>query len=189
VADEVRVAPELRAGIAARLSAEGMPALVEDLRRLNPGGLGSLDTANPRRVTRALERCMASGESLASLGAAFSAQPGPFSGWNVELTELVRPPAELDQRIAGRARDMLARGLVEEVTRLRAAGLGRNPSAARAIGYRETIAFLEGRLPGDMLESEIVKNTRALVKKQRTWFRTQLPATRSVVDLSIAADL
>lgn len=184
VADEVVVSPELRRRVAAQLAAKGLPALVEELRRLNPDGLGSLDTANPRRVTRALERCLSSGKTLAVLEASFAALPGPFSDWDVELTELVRDPAELERRIAGRAHDMLARGLVREVEGLLADGLGGNPSAARAIGYREVIEFLGGRLPADRLESEIVKNTRALVKKQRTWFRTQLPAARTVVDLS-----
>ena len=53
-----------------------------------------------------------------------------------------------------------------------------NPSAAGAIGYREMLAVIEGRLPENGLAAEIAKNTRALVKKQRTWFRTQLPEHR-----------
>jgi tRNA dimethylallyltransferase len=53
--------------------------------------------------------------------------------------------------------------------------LERNPSAARAIGYREVLAMLDGALPPAELATEIAANTRALVKKQRTWFRTQLP--------------
>jgi tRNA dimethylallyltransferase len=61
------------------------------------------------------------------------------------------------------------------VRRLVAAGLKTNPSAARAIGYRETIDVLEGRLREEELPAVIGRNTRALVKKQLTWFRTQLP--------------
>jgi len=81
----------------------------------------------------------------------------------------------LEKRIEQRAGAMLAAGLVAEVERLRAAGIERNPSAAGAIGYRETLAMLDGRLARENLAGEIAKNTRALVKKQRTWFRTQLP--------------
>lgn len=184
VADNVAVPRELREAIAARLSAEGLPALVAELRKLNPGGLGALDTANPRRVARALERCLASGETLARLAAAFAAQPPPFAGWSVDLTELVRPPGELDSRIAARAGDMLRAGLVEEVRGLLAAGLRENPSASRAIGYREVADFLDGRLGAEALEGEIVRNTRALVKKQRTWFRTQLPSKRTVAGVT-----
>jgi tRNA dimethylallyltransferase len=75
---------------------------------------------------------------------------------------------------------MLGAGLVEEVRALRAAGLEKNPSAANAIGYREVIALLDGKLAAAQLAAEIIQNTRALVKKQRTWFRTQLPAHEPV---------
>jgi tRNA dimethylallyltransferase len=177
VADDVDVPPGLRAGIAARLSREGLPALVAELRALNPApqGLGSLDTANPRRVARALERCRASGRTLAALAADFARRPPAFAGWRAQLTVLDRPREELEKRIEQRAAEMLAAGLVDEVARLRAAGFERNPSAAGAIGYRETLAVLDGRLARENLAAEIAKNTRALVKKQRTWFRAQLP--------------
>jgi tRNA dimethylallyltransferase len=176
VADDVDVPPATRAYVA-RLD---LPAALAELRRLNPDGLGALDTANPRRVVRALERCLASGRPLAELAAEFARQPSPFADWQVELTRLDRPAAELEVRIAARVDAMLAAGLVEEVRRLLPLGLPENPSAAKAIGYRETIAMLAGALPPETLAAEIVKNTRGLVKKQRTWFRTQLPPHRVV---------
>jgi tRNA dimethylallyltransferase len=71
--------------------------------------------------------------------------------------------------------------------RLLGAGLRSNPSAARAIGYRETIEVIEGRAPMEGLAAAIVRDTRALVKKQRTWFRTQLPPHR-VVDAASPGD-
>jgi len=175
VADAVAVPEAVRAAVAAQLAAAGLPALVAELRRLNPGGLGALDLRNPRRVARALERCRASGRTLAELGAAFAAQPPPLADWAVRLARLDRPRPELDARIAARVRAMLAAGLEEEVRGLLAAGLARNAPAARAIGYRETIARLEGRLAAGALEAAIVQDTRALVRKQLTWFRTQLP--------------
>jgi tRNA dimethylallyltransferase len=75
---------------------------------------------------------------------------------------------------------MLAAGLVAEVRGLLAQGLKENPSAAGAIGYRETVDFIEGRLMEPELAAAITRNTRALVKKQRTWFKTQLPPHRQV---------
>jgi tRNA dimethylallyltransferase len=175
VADEVDVPPGVRSAVAARLEHDGLPALVEELRRLNPQGLGPLDVHNPRRVVRALERCLASHRTLADLAEAFARQPAPFAGWEVRLARLDRPRVELETRIDARVQAMLAAGLVEEVRRLLGAGLKQNASAARAIGYRETIASLEGRLRANELAPAIVQSTRALVKKQLTWFRTQLP--------------
>jgi tRNA dimethylallyltransferase len=180
VADNVTVPVELRAEIERRLADAGLAALVAELKALNPQGLGALDVANPRRVTRALERCRASGKTLDVLAAEFAQMPAPFAGWDVRCTQLDRTPADLDERIARRVDAMLADGLVAEVERLRAAGIERNLSASRAIGYRETLAMLDGALPRAELAAEIVKNTRALVKKQRTWFRTQLPEHRVI---------
>ena len=87
---------------------------------------------------------------------------------------------DLAERIERRVDAMLAAGLVEEVRGLLPAGLSANPSASRAIGYREVIAMLAGDLRREELRGEIIANTRALVKKQRTWFRTQLPTHRVV---------
>lgn len=180
VADDVDVPDAVRAQVLARLERDGLAALVAELYRLNPAGLGALDTNNPRRVTRALERCLVTGRTLADLQAAFAAQPAPFAGYEVRLCELVREPAELDARIEARVAAMLQAGLVAEVRGLLARGLKDNPSAASAIGYRETIDFLEGRLPEAGLAPAIGKNTRGLVRKQRTWFKTQLPAHAQV---------
>ena len=176
VADDVEISPAIRREVAAL----SLAAALERLRALNPQGLATLDTANPRRVTRALERCMASGNTLAELAENFARQQSPFFDWRVELTRIERAPAELERRIADRVAMMLSDGLVAEVQALLASGLRENPSASRAIGYREVIDVLDGRLPETELAAEIVRNTRALVKKQRTWFRTQLPAHRAV---------
>jgi tRNA dimethylallyltransferase len=174
VADAVEVSVELRAEVA-QLS---LREAVEKLKTLNPAGLGSLDQANPRRVTRALERCLASGRPLAELAAEFARQPSPFADWQVKLTRIDRAATDLERRIEVRVAAMLRAGLIDEVRRLRAAGLEKNPSAAKAIGYREVIAVLDAKLAEHDLAATIAQNTRALVKKQRTWFRTQLPEHR-----------
>ena len=176
VADEVAVPAAVRIEIG-KLNPE---VALAQLRALNPAGLGALDVANPRRVTRALERCLASGRTLAELAAEFARQPAPFAGYRVELVRLERDPVELARRIEERVAAMLRAGLIDEVRALRAVGLEQNPSAAGAIGYREVIDLLDGRLAEGGLAAEIAKHTRALVKKQRTWFRTQLPPHREV---------
>ncbi len=176
VADEV----EVPAAVRDEVRALGSETAVARLRTLNPAGLGALDVANPRRVTRALERCLASGRTLAELAEDFARLPAPFADYRVELTRLERDPADLTRRIEARVATMLRAGLIDEVRGLRAAGFEQNPSAAGAIGYREVIDVLDGRRPEAGLAAEMAKNTRALVKKQRTWFRTQLPPHREI---------
>ena len=78
---------------------------------------------------------------------------------------------------------MLKLGLVEEVKRLKKMGIEKNPNASGAIGYRETLAFLEGSIDESQMLFLIIKNTNALVKKQRTWFRTQIQQADTLVKL------
>ncbi len=183
VTDQVTVTPEIRLHVRGLTHGEALA----ELRALNPDGLGAIDIANPRRIERALERCLASGRTLAEMAADFARQAGPFADWTVEVTELRRSPDELNARIERRTAAMLEAGLVDEVIRARAAGLEKNPSAARAIGYREVLAMLDGRLEREALAGEIARNTRGLVKKQRTWFRAQLPPHR-VIEASALVD-
>jgi tRNA dimethylallyltransferase len=183
IADGLEVPAAVRSRVAEIQESSGLAGMVEELRRLNPLGLEGIDLANPRRVAGALGRCVASGRNLTELTAEFARAKSPFDGWQVHLTRLDRAPSDLEPRIAARVEAMLRAGLVDEVRRLLNAGLRSNPSASRAIGYRETIEAIEGRVPMEGLAEAITKDTRALVKKQRTWFRTQLPAHR-VLDAS-----
>jgi tRNA dimethylallyltransferase len=186
VADALSVPPEVRARVDAVRDSGGLAALLRDLGALNPGGLGALDTANPRRVSNALGRCLASGRTLEELSYEFALAPRPFAGWETRLVRLERAGPDLEQRVASRVDRMLRAGLVAEVEHLLGKGLRSNPSAARAIGYRETIDVLEGRADMGALAGAIVGHTRALVKKQRTWFRTQLPP-HTVLDAAAPA--
>jgi tRNA dimethylallyltransferase len=183
ISDGLEVPAAIRARVAGIQESSGLAGMVEELRRLNPLGLEGIDTANPRRVAGALGRCLASGKTVVELSAEFAQARSPFDGWTVRLVRLDRAAADLEARIAARVEGMLRAGLVDEVRRLLDAGLRSNPSAARAIGYRESIEVIDGRAPMEGLAKAIVRDTRALVKKQRTWFRTQLPEHR-VLDAS-----
>ncbi|MCC5022764.1 MAG: tRNA (adenosine(37)-N6)-dimethylallyltransferase MiaA [Candidatus Synoicihabitans palmerolidicus] len=188
VTDSVVVPEGLRQELAERERGEGLVGLVAELLTLNPEGLGNLDTANPRRVLRALERCRASGRTLVELRAAFVAMPGPFAAFRVCGVQLTRESADLQERISRRIALMLEVGLVAEVEKLATQGLPENPSAARSIGYRETLAALDGDLSFGELREEIARNTWALVRKQRTWFRIQLPELSQMSAVTTNAD-
>jgi tRNA dimethylallyltransferase len=174
VIDVVKVSDTVRAQVAALHEADGLPGLLAELRARSPQGMGNLDVQNPRRVLRALERCITAGKDLPSLQAEFAARPEPYADCTKHYILLERDKENLKQRVAHRAEQMLQSGLIAEVEALIAQGIKANPSAATAIGYRETIAFLEGALKREELLPAIVQNTLHLVKKQGTWFRTQI---------------
>ena len=181
VIDVVKVSDTIRAKVAALFEADGLEGLLGELRVHSESGNGNLDIKNPRRVSRALERCIASGKDLLTLQAEFAARPEPFTDCVKHYVLLERDKENLKQRVARRAELMLKAGLIEEVEALLLKGLKGNPSAASAIGYRETIAFLDGELRRDELLPSIVQNTLHLMKKQGTWFRTQIRRPDKIV--------
>jgi tRNA dimethylallyltransferase len=162
---------------------EGLGGLLHGLRDLNPDGLGDLDVMNPRRVSRALERCLASGDSVIALQRRFLQIPSPFDHYLRRSCLLERDSADLEKRIRLRAAAILNAGLVEETEHLLEHGLRENSTACRAVGYREVLAMLEGSLPKDQLLETIVRSTLQLAAKQRKWFRNQFHP-----DVSLLAD-
>lgn len=183
VVDRVEVRPETRQR-AARLMEQGLATALSVLKQLNPNGLGGLDVANPRRVVKALERCLETGQSLQELQSDFAALSNPLVEAEKRTVVLSRDKEELNARIEQRIGLMLEQGLVEEVKRLRAAGFESNPSAAGSIGYREVLGYLDGRCSYAEMVEQLTVNTRRLAKKQRTWFRGQLPGPVKHVDLT-----
>lgn len=174
VIDVVKVSDVVRSEVAALYDSKGLEGLLFKLEEKSPEGFGNLDVKNPRRVLRALERCIASGKSLPELQAEFAARPEPYGDCAKHYILLERDKENLAQRVARRAEVMLQDGLIEEIEGLLEQGIRDNPSAASAIGYRETISFLDGELKREELLPAIAQNTMHLVKKQRTWFRTQI---------------
>ena len=152
---------------------EGLGGLLHELQDLNPDGLGALDVMNPRRVARALERCLASGDSVTVLQKRFLEVPNPFDRYVRRSCLLERESSDLEKRIRLRAAAILNAGLVEETEHLLEHGLGKNSTACRAVGYREVLAMLAGNLPKDQLLETIVRSTLQLAAKQRKWFRNQ----------------
>ncbi|MCH8475023.1 MAG: tRNA (adenosine(37)-N6)-dimethylallyltransferase MiaA [Opitutales bacterium] len=168
--------PEIRQEVRHLLATEGLAALADRLLGIDPEAGQQIDLRNPVRVARALERCLTTGQSLA---AQKQKQETATTGWEDHSRHMVllsRPREVLHQRAAVRVRQMIADGLLQEVRRLREQGLENNPSAARAIGYRETLAYLKGDLSGpEEWEDAIITSTRRLIRKQDTWFRRFFP--------------
>jgi tRNA dimethylallyltransferase len=179
VLDPIEIPEPVAKAVRTLYREQGLAAMVARIKVLNPEGVGDLDIKNPRRVMRALERCLASGKKLPELQAAFRCQAKPFPDYEKRLCLLQRPRESLIQRIEKRTREMLDRGLLAEVRQLKDAGIERNPSAAGSIGYRECLNWMEsGGASIPELEEAINMATRRLVKKQASWFRNQIRPDR-----------
>ncbi|WP_069386899.1 tRNA (adenosine(37)-N6)-dimethylallyltransferase MiaA [Cellulosimicrobium cellulans] len=154
--------PAVRAALEDRAEREGTRALHDELARLDPAAAASIGPANTRRVVRALEVIELTGE--------------PFTA-NLPRQEYVRPTVQigldcdravLDARVGGRVARMWDEGLVDEVRRLDAAGMGR--TARRAVGYAEVLAHLRGETSEEAAREAVAANTRRLARKQMGWF-------------------
>ena len=180
VVDTVVVSDATKAEVARIESSEGLEGLRRALKERDPDCGIELDTDNPRRVVRALERCWETGKSVRQLKEEFACQSNELIEAEKRLVVLERDRDSLNRRIGRRVSLMMAAGLIEEVERLRDQGFEANASAAGSIGYRETLAYLRGEYGKDELVERIETNTRRLAKKQRTWFRTQLPVGQRI---------
>ena len=155
----------VRARLQQRYREEGGAALFAELQRVDPAYAAERHPHDERRLIRALEVWQLTGR--------------PYSSFHT--TDGIRRPdlrplllglqwdkPALQARIAERTRRMFAAGLVAEVEALRAT---MSPEARQAVGYKEVIAFLEGRDDLAQAQEHVERGTRHLAKHQLTWYR------------------
>ncbi len=160
----------LRAELEQLLVTGGLQALGDRLRQVDPASAAVVDTRNPRRVIRALEVALTTGQSFVSQR---QKSPPPFEAVWLGLW-LPRP--ELYARLDARIDAMLAAGLVAEVQGLVAQGYGWDLPAMSAVGYRQIGSFLRGEDTLDDAVVEIRRATRQFVRRQANWFKMGDPA-------------
>lgn len=160
----------VRAGVAARLAAEGLAALAADLTARDPESAATADLQNPARVVRALEVLEATGRGLAS----WRAETGPpliADAERVLITpERERLYAKLDRRFDA----MLAAGALEEARAMLARGLDPALPAMKAVGAPELFAHLAGEISLDEAAARARRATRNYAKRQMTWARSRM---------------
>ena len=155
---------ETRTLMKQRLADEGLEALVEELRRLDPEYYEIVDRQNPRRVVHALEICVMTGKTYTSFRKREKRQR-PFQIVKIGLN---RPREELYDRINQRVDQMMADGLLEEAKSLYPL---RHLNALNTVGYKELFDHLEGRWPLEEAVERIKGNTRRYARKQLTWYK------------------
>jgi tRNA dimethylallyltransferase len=163
-------APALRAALVERMAARGRPAMHRALAAIDPEAARRISAQDGVRVVRALEVGLATGTPLSRWQARHGFAEAPYDALVIGLA---RPTPELDRRIAARAEAMVVAGFLDEVRALRARGLSPETPALRAVGYREMLACVEGRLDAAAAVAATVRATRQFAKRQRTWFRRE----------------
>jgi len=153
-----------RAVMKQRLAEEGLEALVEQLRRLDPEYYEVVDRQNPRRVVHALEICMMTGKTYTSFRTA-GKKERPYQIVKVGLN---RDRDELYSRINRRVDMMMEQGLLEEAKSMYP---HKEANALNTVGYKELFDYMEGRWSIDEAVERIKGNTRRYARKQLTWLK------------------
>ena len=158
--------PVLRARLEAELELLGPAPLYERLVAADPEAAIRILPTNGRRIVRALEVSELTGE-------AFSATlPEPvYALPDVVQVGLDIDRATLDARIEGRVARMWEQGFVAEVARLADRGLRESRTASRALGYRQVLDFLAGKITEEEARVATVLATRRFARRQDSWFR------------------
>ena len=166
--------PGLRAELEAEAGKAGAAALHARLATLDALAAARIDYRNVRRVIRALEVCMVTGEPISRLQ---HKTPPPYRTFRMGIN---RPREELYARIDERVDAMLAAGLVDEVAHLAAAGYSWDLPAMSGLGYKQIGAYLRGEISLVAAAELIKRQTRRFVHQQHTWFRPDDPDIRWV---------
>ena len=147
-----------------RLAEEGLEAMVEELRQLDPEHWAIVDKHNPRRVIHALEICHMTGKTYTSFRTN-SIKRRPFRIVKIGLN---REREELYERINLRVLQMMELGLEQEA---RSMYTLRHLNALNTVGYKELFQHFDGVIPLEEAVRQIQSNTRRYMRKQLTWFK------------------
>lgn len=172
---------ELRATLEAEATRDGGAALYARLQALDPVAAATIHVMNVRRVIRALEVCISTGQPFSALRQTSALTFQPHVYWiQADAPTLY---ARIDQRVDA----MMEAGLGDEVSRLVAAGYAWSLPAMSGIGYREFVPWFAGEQSLDEVCQRIKFNTHAFARRQATWFRrfsaTTVPHTAALIDV------
>lgn len=158
------VRDDIRNKMKRRYQEEGLDALCEDLRRLDPEHYEVVDRQNHRRVIHALEICYQTGKTYTS----FRTQKRKERPFQIVKIGLTRDRQELYDRINQRVDTMMSEGFLDEV---RSVSAYRSTNALNTVGYKELFDYIDGRWPLEEAVERIKGNTRRYARKQLTWYK------------------
>lgn len=144
----------------------GLSSLTSQLKSLDPAHYEVIDTQNPQRVMRALERIMLSGKTMEEQTKA-KRKARSFTYSEIAIDH---PREQLYSRINQRVDMMMEAGLLEEV---RALVPHKELNALQTVGYSELFSYLAGEISIQEATDLIKQNTRRYAKRQITWFKNK----------------
>lgn len=160
---------ETRKRLQERLDREGIQPLWEELRQVDPDSAARLPLGDGKRILRALEVFLETGETITDHDRKSRQQPSRYDALFIGLS--FKDRQDLKDRIDRRVDDMAEAGLLDEVRGLLARGLPRTATAWQAIGYKQFLAVADGLISEEEALAEVKLRSRQYAKRQLTWLR------------------
>jgi len=158
---------ELRETLYRKAKQLGKEAVYEELKRVDPASAEKIHPNNLKRVIRALEVYYLTGKPISQL----QVEMKPEINFETVQVGLNWDRKKLYRRIEKRVDEMIERGLIDEVRKLRELGYDKNLNSLQTVGYKEVFDYLDGLISYDEMVYLIKRNSRRYAKRQLTWFR------------------
>ncbi len=151
-----------------QLEQEGLSPMLARLEAIDPEA-ATRSQGNPRRIIRALEVWLETGQTITEHNRRTQAIPPRYQPLWLGLDYTSRQA--LYDRIDLRVELMLQQGLLEEIRQLLDSGIPKNCTAMQAIGYKEFVDAMEGKITIQEAAAQVQQSSRRYAKRQLTWFR------------------
>lgn len=172
VVPEIPPNQQLRKELEAQLAKEGIESVQRRLRATGAENIDRVEVLNPRRLIRAIERAVATGDAM---GGASKSETPPYDALIIGLKA---PREVLHDRVEARLDEMIDAGWVEEVKSLLGDGVTNELPSMSAIGYRQLAEHIEGRKGWEETREEILIGNHRLIGAQHNWFKPRDPRIR-----------
>ena len=158
-----------REELEALAASQGIEAVIERLRAVDPGSAARLHPSDQKRIIRAMEVYLETGMTITEHNRKTQEIPPKYHPIRFALAD--RQRQTLYDRIDRRVDTMVEAGLIEEIQGLLARGIPEKCTAMQAIGYKEFVAALHGACSLEEAAGQVKQSSRRYAKRQLTWFR------------------
>jgi len=160
--------PQIRRRLRQEAQEHGTAYLHDKLSKVDPAAAERIHPNDIRRAIRALEVFELTGTPISQLQVQWQS---PSRQFDCRIIGVAREKEDINRRINQRVKAMMEEGLLQEVKKLRDNPHGLSVQAAQAVGYKELIEHLDGKVSLDEAVDQIKIQTRHLAKLQRTWLK------------------
>lgn len=158
-----------REELEALAASQGIEAVIERLRAVDPESAARLHLSDQKRIIRAMEVYLETGMTITEHNRKTQEIPPKYHPIRFTLTD--RQRQTLYDRIDRRVDAMVEAGLIDEIQGLLARGIPEKCTAMQAIGYKEFVAALHGACSLEEAAGQVKQSSRRYAKRQLTWFR------------------